>query len=201
MRLPLRIVTLIAALVALAVPSLAQASGSAVIRDCTDDGQLSKSYSQKDYADALAHLPADVDEYSDCRDVISRARLGGAGGGSGPNGSGGAGGAGGGIGGAGGGTGAGGAGGDTGTAGPAADPLADATPQERAAYEKAILSGSAPVQLDGRPITPGALGGATGTGVSDIPTPLLVILALLALGAAGALAFGTRRLVVTRRTA
>ena len=199
MRLRLRIATALALMLALAVPALAQASGSAVIRDCTDDGQLSKSYTQKDYADALAHLPADVDEYSDCRDVLSRARLGGAGGGSNNGGSGGGGAAGGAAG--GGSTGGGAAGGDTGTGGPAADPFADATPAERASYEKAVLAGAAPVQLDGRPITPGTLGGKTNTGVSDLPTPLLVILALVGLGGLGAAGLATRRLVLGRRPA
>jgi hypothetical protein len=199
MRLRLRIATALALLAALAVPAFAQASGSAVIRDCTDDGQLSKTYSQKDYADALAHLPADVDEYSDCRDVIARARLGGAGGGGGGH----NGGASGGGGATGGGTGggSGGTGGDTGTSSAPTDPFADATPAERASYAKAVQAGAAPVALDGRPITPGALGGATHTGVSDVPTPLLVVLALLALGGIGAAALGTRRLVLARRTA
>jgi hypothetical protein len=199
MRLRLRIATALALMLTLAVPALAQASGSAVIRDCTDDGQLSRTYTQKDYADALAHLPADVDEYSDCRDVISRARLG-AGGGSNGGGSNGSGGAGGGT--TGGGTtGGGAAAGDTGTGGPAADPFANATPQERASFQKAVLAGAAPVKLDGRPITPGTLGGRTSTGVSDLPTPLLVILALLGLGALCAAGLGTRRLVLGRRPA
>jgi hypothetical protein len=57
------------------------------------------------------------------------------------------------------------------------------------------------VQLDGRPITPGALGGKTSTGVSDLPTPLLVILALLGLGGLGAAGLATRRRVLGRRPA
>jgi hypothetical protein len=202
MRLRLRIATALTLLAALAVPALAHASGAAVIRDCTDDGQLSKTYSQKDYADALAHLPADVDEYSDCRDVIARARLGGAGGGGrGGGGTSGGGGAAGGGSGGGTGGGTGGTGGDTGTASAPADPFADATPAERAGYAKAVQAGAAPVQLDGRPITPGALGGASHTGLSDVPGPLLIVLALLALGGVGAAAVGTRRLVLARRTA
>jgi hypothetical protein len=196
MRLRVRITTALALMIGLAAPALAHASGAAVIRDCTDDGALSKTYSKQDYADALAHLPADVDEYSDCRNVISRARLGVGGGGSG--GGGGSAGGGGAVGGTGGG------GGDTGAGagGPATDPFADATPQERASYQKAVLAGAAPVQLDGRPITPGALGGSNAaTSVSDLPTPLLAILALLALGGLGAAGVGTRRLVLGRRTA
>jgi hypothetical protein len=196
MRLRVRITTALALMIGLAAPALAHASGAAVIRDCTDDGALSKTYSKQDYADALAHLPADVDEYSDCRNVISRARLsvgGGSGGGGGSTGGGGA------TGGTG--TGGGGGTGDAGAGGPAADPFADATPQERSGYQKAVLTGAAPVQLDGRPITPGALGGSNAaTGVSDLPTPLLAILALLALGGLGAAGVGTRRLVLSRRT-
>jgi hypothetical protein len=64
-----------------------------------------------------------------------------------------------------------------------------------------VLTGAAPVQLDGRPITPGALGGSKSTSVSDLPTPLLAILALLALGGLGAAGLGTRRLVLGRRPA
>jgi len=195
----------VALLAALALPALASASGSAVIKDCTLDGQLNKTYSQKDYADALANLPADVDEYSDCRDVIRRAQLGGAGGGRNSSGGGGGGGtAGGGTGGGttGGGTGAGATGGDAGTAAtPQTDPFQGASDEEKASYQKAVQTGSAPVQLDGRPVTPADFGGAQSTGFSDLPAPLLALLALLAAGAVAALALGTRRVVNGRRTA
>jgi hypothetical protein len=199
MRLRLRIATALALLLALlAVPALAHASGDAVAKDCAFDGKLDKTYSQKDYADALAHLPADVDEYSDCRDIIRRAQLGGGG-----SSSGGGGGAAGGGGAGGGTTGPGGAAGngDTGTGSGSApvDPLAGATPAERASFQKAVAAGDAPVKLDGRPIYPGALGGAKTNGIADLPTPLLAIIALLAVGGLGAAGFGTRRLVHGRR--
>jgi hypothetical protein len=199
MRLRLRIVTALALLLALAAPGLAHASGSAVIKECTN-GSIKPGHSQKDFADALANLPADVDEYTDCRDQIRRAQLGGSGGGSSSGG--GTGGGGGTSGGTGGGT-AGGAGnGDTGTAvAPGADPLGNATPQERASFQKAIDTGSAPVQLDGRPVSPSTLGGAKSSGLTDIPAPLLAMLALLAIGGLGAAGFGTRRLVHGRRPA
>src|SRR4051794_41667426 len=61
----------------------ALASGGKVVRDCTDDGVLQGHYSQKDLRDALASIPSDVDEYTNCRDVIRRAAFGGAGGGKG----------------------------------------------------------------------------------------------------------------------
>lgn len=204
LRLRLRIATALALLLALTAPGLAHASASAVLKDC-GDGTLDNSYSQKDYAEALAKLPADLDEYSDCRSQIQRKQLSGGGsssngGGGGSTGSGG-GSTGGGTGSTGGGTGGGGTG-DTGTAAPSTgNPLDGATAAERASFEKAVVDGSAPVELDGRPITPGALGGAQSNTVGDLPAPLLAILALLAIGGLGAAAFGTRRLVHGRRPA
>src|SRR4051794_15647668 len=57
------------------------ASGAKVIRDCTDDGRLEGQYTQRDLREALNSLPSDIDEYTNCRDVIRRAAFGGAGGG------------------------------------------------------------------------------------------------------------------------
>ena len=50
------------------------APGKTVINDCTDDEVLSKTYTQKEYRDALAKLPADADQYGNCRDIIARAQ-------------------------------------------------------------------------------------------------------------------------------
>ena len=61
------------ALLALGVPAAAHASSSAVIRDCADDGRLQHKYSRGDLEGARKHLPADLDEYSDCRSVINDA--------------------------------------------------------------------------------------------------------------------------------
>jgi hypothetical protein len=186
----------------LAVPASAVARGSAVIADCTDDGVLSKRYAQRDYREALANLPTDVDEYTDCRDVIRAAQLGAAGKSSGHDGSSGS--TGGGAQGGGGGGGDGGeaAGGSSGAPAPGTDPLATATPHERAAFQKAITAGPAPVKLDsaaGAPVTPGSLGASSVNGLSDIPTALLVVLALLATGGLGAAIVAGRRLVDARR--
>jgi len=191
----------LALLLAGALSSAAHASVADVIRDC-QSGQLSKTYTAKEIADALAHLPADVDEYSDCRDVLRRAQLRAASGGSSKNNGGGpttAGGGGGTTGGGTGPTGGDGSGGGTPNAAASVDPLTSATPQERASFQKAVEAGSAPVTLDGGPVTPGSLGGAKSSGLSDLPTPLLVVLALLAVGAVGGLGAGTRRLVLSRR--
>jgi hypothetical protein len=199
LRLRLRIATALALLLALAAPGLAHASTKALFTDCAD-GSLDSHYSQKDYAQALANLPADLDEYSDCRSQIQRAQLGGhksSNGGGGTTSGGGGGGINTGTGGPiGGGT------GDTTAPAPSAvNPLDSATPAERASFKKAITAGDAPVEVDGRPIDPGALGGAKSNGVADLPAPLLAILALLTIGGLSAAGFGTRRLVNSRRPA
>jgi hypothetical protein len=160
-----------------------------LIRDCTDDGHLSKSYSQKDYRDALKNLPTDVNEYTDCRDVIRRAQLGSAGSGSSNNGGGGA---------PGGGATGGGTGG--GGAAPAADPLQTATPQERQAVQKARDQGAKPVEVAGEAIKPTALShGDLGT-LNTLPTPLIIVCILLALGTVAAAAIYVRSRVLTRRS-
>lgn len=72
---------LLAMLVALATPgsSFAQ-DGHEVIRDCAEDGDLDGNYSQDELDAAYKNMPSDIDEYSNCRDVIERAREPGGGG-------------------------------------------------------------------------------------------------------------------------
>jgi len=85
-----RLITLsLTLLVALALPTLAHASGDEVIRDCAQDGDLDKDYSDEELEDAERKMPSDVDQYTDCRDVIRQAQAGGRGstdGGTGPGG-------------------------------------------------------------------------------------------------------------------
>ena len=61
---------------ALAVPLAAGAAGadtpSAAISDCNDHGQLTAQYSSATLRAALAQMPVDVREYTDCYDVIER---------------------------------------------------------------------------------------------------------------------------------
>jgi hypothetical protein len=62
--------------VALAVmlwPALAHASAFDVVLDCTQDGDLDRKYSNGELRRAARELPADQDEYSDCREVITSA--------------------------------------------------------------------------------------------------------------------------------
>lgn len=183
-----RLLPALAAAFALAAPAAALASPSAVITDCTTNGRLTKSYSQSDYAAALKNIPTDVDEYTDCRDVIRRAQLGSAGGSSSSGSGGGTTGAGGGTtggGGSTGGTSAGATGG--GSAGHSADQaLKKATPSQRRAIEQARVQAAAPVRLGGHIVQPGELGFGGSSLLNSLPTPLVVVLVLLALGALAA---------------
>jgi hypothetical protein len=56
-----------------AVPAFGSAKD--VIRDCSEDGVLNGHYSHSELAKALAQLPSDLDEYTDCRAVIRSAEL------------------------------------------------------------------------------------------------------------------------------
>jgi hypothetical protein len=163
------------------LPAAAWGSSSAVIKDCTDDGVIQGHYSQQDYKNALANLPTDVDEYTDCRDVIKRAQTGGTGGGSGGPGS------------------PGGTGGNTPAGG---DPLASATPAERAALAAAQAGGAdKPVSIGGKLVQPGKLGfGGLGS-PTTLPSSLIAVLVALGIAAAAAGATYVRNRVIARRAA
>lgn len=176
-----------AAALLVAAPALADTNARIYV-DC-QDGHIDGRYTQRQFQKALTNLPADIDEYTDCRSVIRRAELaqagagkGGSGGGSGLGGSG--------TGGSGGGTG-------TGTGGGASsrDPLAAASPHERKAFDNAVAAGAQPVTLAGQAIRPGAAGlhrlGAAG---HALPSPLIALLALVA----AALATGAGTLTWSR---
>lgn len=51
------------------------ASGSAAIADCNAHNTLTHTYSIGELQSALNTMPADVAEYTDCKDVITRALL------------------------------------------------------------------------------------------------------------------------------
>jgi hypothetical protein len=166
----------------LLLPASAWASGDAVIKDCTDDGVIQGHYSQKDYSDALNNLPTDVDEYTDCRDVIKRAQLGGTGGGSGGGGLG--------------------SGGGTGGTPAGGDPLAGATDAERAGLANAQAGGAdAPVRIGGKLVQPGKLGfGGLGS-PTTLPSSLIAVLIALGIAAVAAGATYVRNRVIARRAA
>ncbi|HEX4623724.1 MAG TPA: hypothetical protein VH231_04675 [Solirubrobacteraceae bacterium] len=157
--------------VLLLVPALARAdAGDAVIKDCTHNGTLTKKYSQKAYQQALAELPADVDEYGDCRQIIRDAQLGAASGGSSGSP----------------------AGSIPGIGAAAATPH---TPAEQAALAQATSKGDAPVKVatgsgsgngagtsngtGGEPLVPGASSFDAGGLTHGLPTPVIIVLVLI----------------------
>ena len=74
---------ILGALAVLALPAPAFAGADQAVRDCARDGDLDRDYSNAELRRARNNLPADLDEYSDCRDVIASAIKGGSNRGSG----------------------------------------------------------------------------------------------------------------------
>jgi hypothetical protein len=64
---------LLAALLLVPAAAHAAADPIKIIRDCGDDGLLQGNYTASELRNARNNLPTDIDEYSDCRDVLSRA--------------------------------------------------------------------------------------------------------------------------------
>jgi cobalamin biosynthesis Mg chelatase CobN len=187
-------VATVLALVAGAPPALA--SGTDVIRDCTDDEVMAKTYTQQEYRDALAKLPADADQYGDCRDIIARAQESSATKGASKTPAK---------------KGHGAATPGAGTPGPGAsapasskpakDQLAAATPADRAAARDATRNGSTATAAPGNPVagTEGAGRAPGASQASDLPAPVLVLLALLLAGTLALAAVRIRSLVHVRR--
>jgi hypothetical protein len=147
----------------------ALASSGDVIRDCSEDGVLDRKYSQKELSSALDRLPSDIDEYTDCRGVIRRAQLSGASGG--------------------------GAGRKSKGALRGVDVSSPPNPDEQKQIDDAIRSHSDAIDVGGRPIRPGETGApfaAAGLG-TDLPTPVLLLLILLAAGMAAGGLLGFQR--------
>jgi hypothetical protein len=193
---------LLAALALLAGPAAgALASGRDVLDDCTADEVMSKTYTQKEYRDALAQLQGDTDQYGNCRDVIKRAQLkAAAAAGERKNSSGSS---------SGGGASSpppppsSGAGAGAIGSAPAREQLAQATPTEQKAVEQARTVRPT-AQLDGGndkidPSKVDTVPGVSRVSASDVPTALVVVLVALL---AAALALGglrIRSLVHARR--
>jgi hypothetical protein len=191
---------LLAALALLTGPAAgALASGRDVLDDCTADEVMSKTYTQKEYRDALAQLQGDTDQYGNCRDVIKRAQLrAAAAAGERKNGSGSP---------SGGGATSpppppsGGAGAGAIGSAPAREQLAQATPTEQKAVEQA-RAGTPTAQLGNDTVDPSKVDtvpGVSRVSASDVPVALVVVLVALL---AAALALGglrIRSLVHARR--
>ena len=164
---------IIALLAVLAAAPAAQAESTRVkiLREC-QNGQLTGDYTAKQIRDARNNIPDDLDQYSDCRDVLTRAllnRAGGSGDGAGAAGPGGTGG--------------------TGGSGGGGEVLTPSTDADRQALEGAVAAGAEPVEVAGGRVTPGTAGSLR----NNLPTTLLVVLVLLAVAAAGAIAPFVRR--------
>jgi hypothetical protein len=169
------------AVLAAAPAALADSTRTKILREC-QDGRLTGDYTSKQIRDALNNIPDDIDQYSDCRDVLRAALLNQAGNS--------------GNGGGGGGTGGGGVGGGVGGGGSGGAPLTPSTDADRKALESAATGGGQPLQIAGKPVTPGE-----GTLRNDLPTTLIVVLILLAVAAAAALAPFVRRRALGRASA
>jgi hypothetical protein len=73
MRRTLLLVLGLAAALLLAPAAFADSTTTKIIRDCADDGVLEGHYTPAELRKARDNLPTDINEYSDCGDVLSRA--------------------------------------------------------------------------------------------------------------------------------
>jgi len=168
----MRRLALLTAVAVLVLPGVALAGSDEVIKDCTDNGTIDKKHSNRDYDKAIKDLPADIEEYSDCRKVIADAsredadRKGGGGGGQG-------------------------GGGSTGGGGSQSGDNSPANSEESGKISEAQRDGAA-VNIGGQPLTPGATALET-TGASSLPTPLIAVIVLLGLGALAGGVLGSRQ--------
>jgi hypothetical protein len=176
-----RLMLAVVALTLLVAPPAEAWTVNDVIRDCSKNGKLSHDYPPSLIRKARESLPADIDEYTDCRDLLSTPTSSGSQGGS-DNGSGGGGGA---------ATGTG--GGSTGGGGGGSAPSGSSTPPAppTAAELKALDAAKAgdapePVNVGGSPVTPGTAGMTTGAVDNGLPSTLFVVLILLGLTVAAA---------------
>jgi hypothetical protein len=158
----------VVALLACALAAPAAGSPIDVIRDCSEDGALNHSYSQRDLSGALDQLPSDIDEYTNCRSVIRAAQLAGAAGKQ-----------------------------SKGKAKGVlrlVNTQAPASPNERRQLERGAHRAS-PVQIGGRALRPGATGAplaAAGLG-TDLPALVLIVVVALGLAMVAGAAFAAQR--------
>lgn len=148
---PIRRLALLAVLCAvfLSIDSPAGADvGQTIISRCTH-GQSLKGFSQQAYRQALQELPTEVEEYSDCANLIRRAQLAAAGGSGG---------------------------GAAGAAGTTAIPL---TAAERSALNSAPKLAAAPVRVGNQTVSPGVIHATIASALSSLPNSLLAVLAFL----------------------
>jgi hypothetical protein len=199
---PMRRTIFLALLATLLLPCAARASDTdAIIRDCAQDSTLEGHYTVAELRKALDHLPKDVDEYSDCSDVLSTAianqttrKDDSSGSGTGSGGS------------SGGSSGGGGSNGSQPSSPTRHRPSATdqdfvvgaSTPQDHKAVSEAAIKGGGPLQVDGHAVVPNARL-ASDIGRNGLPAALIAVLALLCALALAATAPLVRRRVVAHR--
>jgi len=197
MRTPTILTTLIACVLLLAAPATpawGNAADDRIVADCTNSptGALRGSYPQQQLRHALHNLAGDISEYTGCSDAIRQALLAsvgsggnGSGGGNGGIGSGGAGGI----------DGTGSDGGAGGLGGGGATSTAGATPEA-----PPPAGADRPLDVAGAAVAPGTLP-ELGRNAHRLPTPLLILLVLLGVGALVPAALTIGRRVVGHRRA
>jgi hypothetical protein len=181
-----RLLTLSGLILLLAAPTASAGVREKILREC-QDGRISGNYTPAQLRDARKHIPTDIDEYSDCRDVLARASISG-GGSSGATGGGG------------GGGGSSAAPGGVQTNGSDALNYA-ANKGEQDELAKALSGGPKGTDVGGQDVLPGASGLSVGAASHDLPTNLLIPLILVGLCAAALAAPALRRRVLARRHA
>ena len=176
------LVALISAIGMLALPAAALAQGGQeVLRDCAQDGDLDRDYSDEELNDAYNNMPSDIDEYSNCRDVIRQAQAGGRGSADGEGEDGGAG---------------GGSGGGAGTDYRGSQAGDDVTGQGGTASDNQALANRTDAARNGEAPDSGALGQTASSNVgsddSGFPTAVVIALILVAVTAIGGGAYALR---------
>jgi hypothetical protein len=150
---------------------------STIVSRCTH-GESLTGFKQKAYRKALRDLSTEVSEYSNCEELIHKAQLSDTGSHQGP------------------GAGTGG-GGISASGAPPISPL-PVTPTEQRAIARAHHSGSHPVSVGNKLVTPGVVHANISSAVSSLPTPLLALLAFLLAGALSMTGLTLRGYVRTR---
>ena len=147
-----------------------------MIRDCADNGRLDRDYTKAELKRARKNMPADLIEYSDCREVVNAALSGGPGSIDKSGGGGG-----------------GGGGGFAGGSGGASAPIADAASAaaDAKALEDATNKAKNPsIQVGDKVVKPGKNGLFGVAGVPNgMPLPLTIALLAVAAVAVGTGAF------------
>jgi hypothetical protein len=157
----------LAALLLLLAPAARADVGSTIIERCTR-GESVSGFTQADYRKALAELPTEVEEYSDCSNVIRRAQLAAAGGGG------------------------------SGTPAAVRTSATPLTPTEQRGIRAIGHTATAPLLVGNQLIHPGVVHADISSAFSTLPNALIGTLAVLAAGALALAARAIRNRVTKR---